>query len=186
MNAFEIAKAKSRQMSDLAEAIEPLDQDSEISLPIDETIVVTYLDIRRYLNTVSKSHKRYAVFLNEDKFTVIRVTDNLDLRSIYGDESMEPTPAATTKKPAKPTIPPKMAFSIDECELPKESLVKIKASTSNKDQPVNPPAKSTADWLNAQAANGWKEQTKKKPHEGLQRGAGEAYEGTNSEASANV
>jgi len=108
-------------MSELKAAILPLEEGGEIDLIINDSIVVTYLDIRRHLNTVSKSHKRYAVFDRGDRFTVIRVTDDLDLRSVYGEENViEPT----KKKAVKPI---KEKFNVDDCNLSPEVKAKIKS-----------------------------------------------------------
>lgn len=151
MDAFERAQAKSQQMTELKSAILPLEENQTIHLPIDESIVLTLEDIKMYLNSVSKSIKRYAVFFRGDKFSVIRLADNLDLRSVYEDDDKPKTKKAKPKEqqePAQTTEPlPAPEPNAIDLEYPKEKYERAKLDNMPARKDAHPGFQLAEDYM---------------------------------------
>jgi len=138
-----IEQKKKNQLAYIAEIVIPkLTRPDSIPLEITDDIVLTFDDIREYLTSISNEVARYGVTLDKSNYVIARTMDNFSLKDFYRDIDKaveEKQKGYRGKKRSTPAPAP------------------AATAEPTQDQPATPPAKSTADWLNAQSANGWKE-----------------------------
>lgn len=78
------------QMGYIVGIIETLEENNTAILPKSDTIVVTYFDIKQFLDNKSKGPKRFIVTESENEFTIHRMIDNVDIKAIYAKIAPEP------------------------------------------------------------------------------------------------
>lgn len=140
MDAFERTLAKSQQLAYIETVAAVLAQNESRDLPIDPSIVVEYEDIKKYLNSISRSKARFAVFDRGSVFTIVRLVDNFDLRSVYGEAPKKPNQRADVAGIQQPA----------PIEQPAESVVEIPQALA----PLTE-QEARAKWVALQNANGW-------------------------------
>lgn len=90
MDASDYLTQFNSQMKYIVGIVETLQVNDKTSLAKMDGIVVTFNDIKMYLDVKSKASKKYVVTETETEFIIYRMIDNIDIRSIY--EKIKPKP----------------------------------------------------------------------------------------------
>jgi len=89
MNSFYVkALLFNKQMGKIAELCKKLNEDETFVIESQETIL-TFDIIKDYLDTQSRLNKRFVVFNYPDKFVVMRIVDNSDIKAMYKFMALE-------------------------------------------------------------------------------------------------